>query len=85
MKMGMPDVPNYEMYLSNLPNGSIVACDPTLFGANSWINLRDSLKKSNIELKSIRQNLIDLIWTPENGRPPLEVKFGFSNFNLQRC
>ena len=73
MKMGLPSIPTYTEFLSSMPNGSIVACDPMLMGAKTWINMREELNKSGIELKSIRQNLIDEIWTEDNGRPIIEV------------
>ena len=58
--------------------GSIVACDPTLFGAKTWIDMREKLEKSNITFKSLTENLIDQVWTEENGRPPMEVQIDFT-------
>ena len=73
MKMGLPDVQSYTEFLSDLPSGSIVGCDPTLMGAKTWLKLNQSLTQKQVILKSFRTNFIDEIWTEENGRPPVEV------------
>ena len=40
--------------------------------------MRKKLEKSNITFKSLTENLIDQVWTEENGRPPMEVKNDFT-------
>ena len=73
MKMGLPEVQTYTEFLSDLPPGSIVGCDPTLMGAKTWLKLNQSLADKQVILKSFRTNFIDEIWTEENGRPPVDV------------
>ena len=75
MKMGQPDVLTYTEYLSQLPSGSIVACDPKLMGAKTWITLKEKLSEVGVNLTSLSQNLIDEVWTEDNGRPPVNVRF----------
>ena len=73
MRTGEPEIPTETEFLSELSEGSIVACDPTLFGAKTWIDTQKSLEKSGIIFQSFKENLIDMIWTNENGRPPMKV------------
>ena len=73
MRSGEPEIPTETEFLSDLSEGSIVACDPTLFGAKTWIDMRKTLEKSGIIFQSLKENLIDMIWTNENGRPPMKV------------
>ena len=75
--MGQPNVQTYTEFLSTLPSGSIVACDSTLLGAKTWLNMNESLAKNGVNLKSVRTNFIDEIWTEDNGRPIIEVKGQF--------
>ena len=75
MKMGQPDVLTYTEFLSQLPSGSIVACDPKLMGAKTWITLKEKLSEVGVNLTSLSQNLIDEVWTEDNGRPPANVRF----------
>ena len=73
--MGQPDVLTYTEFLSQLPSGSIVACDPKLMGAKTWITLKEKLSEVGVNLTSLSQNLIDEVWTEDNGRPPVNVRF----------
>ena len=73
MKMGQPDVLTYTEFLSELSSGSIVACDPKLMGAKTWITLKETLSKEGVELRSLSENIIDVVWTEDNGRPPTNV------------
>ena len=84
MKMGQPDVLTYTEFLSQLPSGSIVACDPKLMGAKTWITLEEKLFEVGVNLTSLSQNLIDEVWTEDNGRPPVNVRFAkFSCFSVR--
>ena len=78
--MGQPDVLTYTEYLSQLPSGSIVACDPKLMGAKTWITLKEKLSEVGVNLTSLSQNLIDEVWTEDNGRPPVNVRFAIFSF-----
>ena len=73
MKMGQPDVLTYTEFLSQLPSGHVVACDPKLMGAQTWLKLKEDLSEHGVVLRSLSRNLIDEIWTEENGRPPVDV------------
>ena len=53
--------------------GNIVGADPSLIGAKRWIAWQEVLKSHGIILKDEESNLIDQIWTEENGRPKFEV------------
>ena len=57
----------------NLNTGDTVGADPNLFGAQRWIDLEGKLDKEKIQFKSETTNLIDQVWTEENGRPSFEV------------
>ena len=81
--MGQPDVLTYTEFLSQLPSGSIVACDPKLMGAKTWITLEEKLSEVGVNLTSLSQNLIDEVWTEDNGRPPVNVRFAkYSCFSV---
>ena len=81
--MGQPDVLTYTEFLSQLPSGSIVACDPKLMGAKTWITLKEKLSEVGVNLTSLSQNLIDEVWTEDNGRPPVNVRFAKSERTKQ--
>lgn len=70
MKMGQPGVPTYTQFLADLPSGTVVSFDPTLFGAQTVLDMRKTLESKGVNLTSLKQNLIDDIWID---RPPLEV------------
>ena len=53
--------------------GSRVGADPTLIGAQTWLELKEELEEAGLTLVSLSVNLIDIIWTEENGRPPFSV------------
>ena len=75
MRSGEPEIPTETEFLSSeLSEGSAVACDPTLFGAKTWIDMRNTLEKSGILFQSLKENLIDILWTNDNGRPPMKVR-----------
>ena len=52
---------------------SVVACDPKLMGAKTWINMEEKLSQVGVNLTSFSQNMIDDVWTEDNGRPPANV------------
>jgi len=78
MRMGEDGVPILEDWIAQaLLNQTVqdkrVGADPKLVGTGDWLDWQESLEKSGIDmLKSI--NLIDLIWTEEQGRPPKVYK-----------
>ncbi|TRY63290.1 hypothetical protein TCAL_06265 [Tigriopus californicus] len=77
MRMGQDGVPTYATWIlgdANLSEGSRVGANPELLGAKTWLELSASLSSRSIELVSVPQDLIDQIWTPENGRPPFKAR-----------
>jgi len=78
MRMGEDGVPILEDWIAQaLLNQTVqdkrVGADPKLVGTGDWLDWQESLEKNGIDmLKSI--NLIDLIWTEEQGRPPKVYK-----------
>jgi hypothetical protein len=76
MRMGVEGVPGYTEWLrgaANLTAGSRIGCDPTLMGAQTWLDMRQDLLQADLHLVSVDANLIDLVWTQEDGRPPFQV------------
>ena len=53
--------------------GDAVGADPSLIGAQRWLDWRKGLSKDGITLQSHHKNLIDDVWTSENGRKPFTV------------
>ena len=53
--------------------GHSVGADPSLIGAQRWLDWKKELSNNAIALKQQEKNLIDDIWTIENGRPKFTV------------
>lgn len=49
----------------NLPKRSIVAVDPVLISASSFVSLSLILSSNNITLKGIDKNLVDEVWSDQ--------------------
>ncbi len=88
MRMGETGVPTYTEWLeggANLPAGSKVGADPRLYGASVWLQMAEELASSNIEMVSLEQNLIDIIWTvEEDGRDPFVVRCKLTLSHIKR-
>lgn len=70
MKMGEAGTPTRGEWLSQeLLSDEKVGVDPNLISMGDFEDMSKELQKSNITLKSISKNLVDLIWTED--RPPL--------------
>jgi len=70
MKMGEAGTPTRGEWLSQeLSSNEKVGVDPHLISMGDYDDMSKELQKSNITLKSVSKNLVDLIWT--EGRPPL--------------
>ncbi|KAL9970069.1 hypothetical protein ACROYT_G022384 [Oculina patagonica] len=66
---GVKGTPSQTQWLvQNLPKGSRVGVDPFLISICEWDQIFKELKKFNIELIPVPQNLIDLIW-PNQPKP----------------
>ena len=71
----MPSEAQWLTAVANLTNGSIVAADPKLYGASAWIKLEDDLAAGgSLVLTDLRENIVDLVWTEEDGRPERKRK-----------
>ena len=53
--------------------GHSVGADPSLIGAQRWLDWEKGLSNNGITLKKQEKNLIDDVWTDENGRPKFRV------------
>ena len=49
--------------------GHSVGADPSLIGAQRWLDWKKGLSNNAISLKNLDKNLVDAVWTVENGRP----------------
>ena len=67
----MPSEAQWLSLAANLTNGSVVGADPRLYGASAWIDLEEDLAGGGrgLILRDMTENLIDLVWTEEEGRP----------------
>lgn len=65
----MPGVETYQEWLSqNLNANSTVGIDPRLIDSSSYLSLSTHLSAAGHTLKSIEENLVDLVWTEKD--PP---------------
>ena len=55
--------------------GNVAGADPELVGAGDWLDWANVMEKGGVELVEI-ENIIDNLWTEENGRPPNLFKVG---------
>ncbi|KAJ3653741.1 hypothetical protein Zmor_012978 [Zophobas morio] len=68
MKEGVPSTPTQGGWLSkNLPSGSRVGVDPSIYTYNMWMPLQTQLEAAGCKLIPVNQNLVDILW---NDRPP---------------
>ncbi len=77
MRMGEEGVPTYTEWLlggANLTEGSRVGADPTLIGAKTWLEMEAELEEGGLVLVSFADNLVDRVWTEEDGREPSTVR-----------
>ncbi|XP_055310118.1 xaa-Pro aminopeptidase ApepP-like [Sitodiplosis mosellana] len=72
MKDGLTTTPTMSSWLSNnLSAGDQVGVDGNLLSFREWNPLYTALSANDIQLTSIEQNLVDLIW---EGHPPRQFK-----------
>ena len=57
-------------WVSRAGAGNTAGADPALVGAGTWLDWRQSLEEGGVELVETPENIIDIVWTEENGRPP---------------
>ena len=53
----------------------MVASDPSLYSAVVWLDWQDHAGSNGLEIRPLRTNLIDEVWTerPERSKAPLHV------------
>ena len=62
-----------ETWVSKSGPGTKAGADPRLVGAGDWLYWQDVMAEGNVELLTT-ENLIDTVWTEDNGRPKPEYK-----------
>jgi Xaa-Pro aminopeptidase len=75
-KMGMPDVPTPEAWVSKeLDKRDALGVDPRVVSHKRYTDFKKSLDMKGIELKSIEKNLVDAIWEgrPEQPKGKIEI------------
>lgn len=71
MKRHRPGTPKISRWLAeNLSNGSVVGADPRLINHQTWIKWHRELTAAGIVLDGKYKNLVDHVWTENNGRKP---------------
>lgn len=73
-KLGLPGVPDWREWLAReLKKGSTVAIDPRLITHGDSINLEKTLGNRGRRLKTVNQNLVDMLWKdrPAPSRRPV--------------
>ncbi|MFC1743970.1 aminopeptidase P family protein [Candidatus Riflebacteria bacterium] len=75
MRQGMPDVLSFDRWLlQNMQSGETVAVDPEVLSINKYISVRDFLASGGINLKIIKDNLVDRIWLSRPEAPSNPIK-----------
>ncbi len=70
MKQGEPNVPTWQEYLSkDLPANSKIGMDASLISADDAKDITAELSKKGSSLVSIRENLVDNVWSDRPTRP----------------
>ncbi len=59
-----------------------MGADPSLIGASTWLDMAGELEEGGLGMKSIADNLVDRIWTEEDGREPFTV---IKTFTILYC
>ncbi|XP_037944861.1 xaa-Pro aminopeptidase ApepP [Teleopsis dalmanni] len=66
MRDGLPNTKPIGPWLAaNLPRGSTVGVDPKLMSYRSWCPIDKALKTEGSHLISVKENLIDIIWSTD--------------------
>ena len=66
--------PSLISWVSQSQPGSAAGADPSLVGAGSWLEWVEELEEGGVELRATQENIIDSVWTADNGRPPPSYK-----------
>ena len=67
MRMGIDET--LEDWVTAQGQGQLAGADPKLVGAGDWLDWKDKMEEGGVELVEI-ENIIDNVWTVDNGRPP---------------
>ena len=60
-------------WVASKGSGNIAGADPTLIGAQDWLDWEKAFEEEGVEFLPI-ENLIDKVWTEDNGRPEPQYK-----------
>jgi len=71
MKIGEDD--SIEEWISQVGAGSIAGADPNIVGAGDWLDWDKAFEEGGVDLVTV-ENLIDNVWTEDEGRPPTTFK-----------
>ena len=75
MKIGEPDVPSIEDWLTgNLKAGDSVGVDPELLSHDAYQKMSEALEAAGITLRPVRPNLVDEIWRERPPAPHAKVE-----------
>ena len=71
----MQDIdPSLVSWVSQSQQSGVAGVDPSLVGAGDWLEWEEELQEGGVELRPTLENLIDVVWTADNGRPPPSYK-----------
>ena len=73
-----------EEWMSKTGSGNIAGADPEIVGAGTWLDWEKALEEGGVELVTV-ENLIDNIWTEENGRPTQVYKVNTTSYCIHPC
>ena len=60
-------------WVASKGSGNIAGADPALIGAQDWLDWDKAFEEGGVEFLPI-ENLIDKVWTEDNGRPEPQYK-----------
>ncbi|EPS95616.1 hypothetical protein FOMPIDRAFT_1025722 [Fomitopsis schrenkii] len=81
MKQGLPNVPTWQEFLwKKLPKCTRIGVDATIVTASDADTIQKNLDPLESRLVSLKDNLVDLVWTARPSRPtnaifPLDLKY----------
>lgn len=84
MKIGNPDTPTQSEWINKtVPRGSLVGIDPRLCTDDQWSSLSKDLELSGNKLVAVSTNLVDIIWSQQQGGKPPQPANPVTELGLQ--
>ncbi|KAJ8314761.1 hypothetical protein KUTeg_006911 [Tegillarca granosa] len=68
-KVGVPTVEEYVIAIMKLLSRKQVGASSFITGNNKWKKMNEKFEKGNVTFKAVINELVDTIWSTENGRP----------------